>query len=223
MGTSVGSLVRSCVCRCPETASGGEERMVFLVGRRVARLTAPRETLEWGWRPHVDFPVDVLAWRSVCDRRWGRSCVSGSLMGWRWRRMGRNARCSVLACWSHGPQLPTSTQPRFLNATPTRGKDRYFPCALYLVLQLLPVSCVRLRRASISLTYKRYKLDGATSVNEAFVFVVCTVVIGGGARALPGAARGAVRRGARGARGAPPRHGAGRARRGGGGVSDGEA
>ena len=32
LGPSAVSLVLSCVSRCPETASGGEVRMVFLVG-----------------------------------------------------------------------------------------------------------------------------------------------------------------------------------------------
>ena len=38
LGPSVVSLVHSCVTRCSEMAPGGEERMVFRVGRLVSRL-----------------------------------------------------------------------------------------------------------------------------------------------------------------------------------------
>ena len=46
-GPSVVSLVRSLVSEGLWAASDGSERMVFRVGRRLARLLAPRETGEW--------------------------------------------------------------------------------------------------------------------------------------------------------------------------------
>ena len=102
LGPSVVSLVHSCLSRCPETAPGGEERMVFLVGRWISRLESSAD------RAGVAFVLRIGAGcrRTVPEELLGRSVVSLVLSCVsrcpETARVARYARCSVLGGGSRG-------------------------------------------------------------------------------------------------------------------------
>ena len=96
------SLVLSCVSRCLETASGGEVRMVFLVGPWGRRLVSTQGHAEVVLVPRIGAPCR----RTVLEEYLGllvvsleHSCVSRCPET---ARVARYARCSWLGLGAGG-------------------------------------------------------------------------------------------------------------------------